>query len=49
MHEFRCFECWDSDNAHWPSWSVSMLEGPLVDDVKVVLAAEVPIWMDDLD
>jgi hypothetical protein len=49
MHEFRCFECWDSGNSCWPIWSVSMLKGPLVDETKIVLAAEVPVWMTDID
>jgi hypothetical protein len=49
MHEFRCFECWDSTHSYWPNWSIQMLEGPLVDSVKVVLAAEIPIEAGDFD
>ena len=43
MHEFRCFECWDSTHPYWPDWCIKMLQGPLVDSAKVVLACEVPI------
>ncbi len=49
MHEFRCFECWDSTHPYWPDWCIKLLQGPLVDSVKVVLAAEVPIWGDERD